>query len=208
MNSNDQLKTILDGGLFHFINTTNSNYLKEYIKFFKFIGLKNKILFHYVEDKPTFKHSTTIREYLTGTHITQKSSPQIFSQFLKSRNSSSLNKLFFRGYNMTDNINIMNKEEIKIISIVKGLLNHPERILLIDFNHINIDEITLKKLQKVIYDDIILNKRIILVGNKFPASWLSITYGVISKSNESYLLTTSTPHHDQFFYPDLQKTNA
>ena len=165
--------------------SNNTNTLKEFIYFLKFIGHKT-IDFSYSNDRETLHRNLNIKKNFELDAIPKsliKDSENNLNDFLKQIRNPYLKDLIQDLGDLGKNINELSDKELKLTSIVKAILSTSNFIFL-ESPEKNLDNETLTKIKNCIHFESIEEDRTILIKSERRILWPDIVSNIVSKDEK------------------------
>jgi hypothetical protein len=187
-----KLKAVVqNGGLFRFSTYGDGNILKEFMSFSKFAGFRGRFEFNYVDDHNQFETDATIKEFLFRD-ITNDLTNFDFSKSLEQRNTSHLNELLFKRYDLDDSIKQVDYATAKLFSILKAFLAPPHKVLFLNMEKVHFAPGLNERIARIFKREIELKNRTILIHGPMPKEWNHLCKGNIDQERKKNFVFTKT----------------
>lgn len=158
------------GGLFHFDIKCNSNGLKEFIAFQKYLGLYTRIPFQFISDQVNFEDKQSINEYIFR-EITDDISRLQIDKTLEIRNSSHISELLLKSEEHHKNIQELTPIDAKLYCLVKALLSDQKNMILLELDKAQFSLEMQERVLRVLKREIEQKNRSIFIMGEFPPLW-------------------------------------
>lgn len=197
--------------LFDYTNKSSINPLKEFINFLKGYQGKKSIDFCYSCEKDSLHQNLNIKDNFILDAVPKsliRDGEDNLKQYIKSLKNPYLKELVTNLGDLSPLVSKLNKDQLKMTSIIKALLSQSEYIFLLEPDQ-NMPESLLALVKRAMQFEVYQGHRKIIIKSENHHVWLDISGHIISKCDKEFtydcgpnpILVAPTEENNIFTFP-------